>query len=195
VWLHDIQDTERITIEQFCQGQKNKIAYNLFFSKFVPAIVGPELFRHQINKTPSEGDLCTASDEAFTLLLLENSFARWVDIYDKTGGFPTQRRGDTKRTFSSDIEAKYTRGGIKLSSDKAPQKTKGWTKEGIERFNILFTRVKKDRTKQYKFDERFIKQKKLEPPVESKKRKSETIQAAHSLWDDDDCRIGDAEKR
>jgi hypothetical protein len=94
-----------------------------------------------------------------------------------------------------DIEAKYTCGGIKLSSDKATQKTKGWTKEGIERFNILFTRVKKDQTKRFKFDVHFIKQKKLEPPVELKKRKSETIQAAHSLWDDNDCRIGDVEKK
>jgi hypothetical protein len=95
VWLHEIENTAQITTEQFCQGRKNKIAYNLFFSKFVPAIVGPELFRQKINKTPSEGALCTASNEAFTLLLLENSFAHWVDIYDKTGGIPTQRRGDT----------------------------------------------------------------------------------------------------
>ena len=45
VWLHEIKDTEQITAEQFCEGRKNRIAYNLFFSKFLPAIVGLELFR------------------------------------------------------------------------------------------------------------------------------------------------------
>jgi hypothetical protein len=81
------------------------------------------MFRQRLKDTTTI-ELCTASDEAFTLLLLENSYARWENIYDTNGGIPTQRRGDTKRTFDSDIEAKYTRGGIKLSKDKDSQKRK-----------------------------------------------------------------------
>ena len=187
MWLSEIGDKDRITVEEFCEGRKNKIAYNLFYTKFVPAIVGPELFRQRI-KDLSEHDLCTASDEAFTLLLIENSYARWVSIYDKSGGIPSQRRGDTKRSFDSDIEAKYTRGGIKLSCDKTSQKRKGWTPEGITRFNTLFAQVRRDKTRRPKFDARLIKRLRESPDKKcgQKKRKYETILAAHSLWEADE---------
>lgn len=145
------------------------------------------MFRQRLKDTTTI-ELCTASDEAFTLLLLENSYARWENIYDTNGGIPTQRRGDTKRTFDSDIEAKYTRGGIKLSKDKDSQKRKGWTLEGIKRFNLLFAKVKKDRKKRPAFDKKVLKQLR-EGQYQNqgqKKRKHETIRAAHSLWDDDD---------
>ena len=72
-------------------------------------MVGPDLIRQRAKDTKAT-ELCTASDEAFAILLLENSYARWENKYDANGGIPSQRRGDTKRTFDSDIEAKYTRG-------------------------------------------------------------------------------------
>ena len=146
--------------------------------------MGPELYRQRIKDT-TESDLCTASDEAFALLLLENSYARWENIYDNNGGIPPQRRGDIKRTFDSDIEAKYTRGGIRLSSDKESQKRKGWTPEGIKRFNVLFARVKRDRTKRPQFNKKLIKQLRegQQQRVGSNKRKHETVVAAHSLWE------------
>ena len=186
MWLSEIADKDRITVEEFCEGRKNKIAYNLFYTKFVPAIVGPELFRQRI-KDLSEHDLCTASDEAFTLLLIENSYARWVSIYELDGGIPSQRRGATKRTFTSDIEDKYTRGGIKLSSDQVSQKQKWWTQDGIKRFNALFASVKKDRLRRPTFDAKFIKhvRERQTQPIQSKKRKYENVLAAHSLWEED----------
>ena len=105
VWLSELAGKDRFTIEQFCEGRKNKKAYNLVYTKFIPAVAGPELFQQRI-KDATMVDLCTASDEAFTLLLLENSYARWVNIYELDGGIPSRRRGATKRTFTSDIEAK-----------------------------------------------------------------------------------------
>jgi hypothetical protein len=190
VWLSEVEKDNRIRIEDFCGGRKNKVPYTLFYTKFVPAVVGPELFRQRIKDTTTT-DLCTASDEAFALLLLENSYARWENIYDNNGGIPSQRRGDTKRTFESDIEAKYTRGGIKLSSNKESQKRKGWTPEGIKRFNTLFAKVNKDRKKRPTFDKKVIKQLREDQHQHQgkKKRKHETILAAHSLWDDDDLGI------
>jgi len=186
VWLSELAGKDRFTIEQFCEGRKNKKAYNLFYTKFIPAVVGPELFRQRL-KDATTVDLCTASDEAFTLLLLENSYARWVNIYELEGGIPSQRRGDTKRTFTSDIEAKYTRGGIKLSSDQVSQKQKGWTQDGIKRFNALFASVMKDRLRRPTFDAKFIKhvRERQTQPIQSKKRKYENVLAAHSLWDED----------
>jgi hypothetical protein len=142
--VKEVKKDNQIKIEDFCVGRNNEIAYTLFYTKFVPAVVDLELFRQRIKDT-TETNLCTASDEAFELLLLENSYAHWESIDDNNGSIPSQRRGDTKRTFESDIEAKYTRGGIKLSSDKELQKRKGWTSEGIKCFNALFEKVKKDR--------------------------------------------------
>ena len=152
------------------------------------------MFRQRI-KDATVNDLCTASDEAFTLLLLENSYARWVSIYEREGGIPSQRRGDTKRTVMSDVEAKYTRGGIKLSNDRESQKQKGWTPDGIKRFNTLFAAVKKDRLKRHKFDKKFIKhlRESQNKRVGPKKRKYETVLAAHSLWEEDQPNNNDTE--
>jgi hypothetical protein len=148
--------------------------------------VGPELFKQRIKDTAIT-TLCTASDEAFTLLLLENSYARWVDIYETSGGIPSQRRGDLKRQFASNIEAKYTRGGIKLSPDIKSQLRKGWTSDGIKHFNTLFAWVQKEKIRKPKYDQRVIKdlREKQDGRVNEKKRKHETILAAHSLWEQD----------
>ena len=185
VWLSEIPKKDRIPVNTFCEGRKNKLAYNLFYTRFVPAVVGPELFRQRIRDSTAV-DLSTASGEVFTLIWLENSYARWVNIYEKHGGIPSQRRGDTKRTFDSDIEVKYTR-GIKLSHDKESQKRKGWTHDGIKWFKTLFASVKKDKLKRPKFDAKCIKQlrESHEQRNGSKKRRYETIVASHSLWEED----------
>jgi len=187
VWLSEIEKDGRIDVKTFVGGRKNKQEYGLFYTKFVPAVVGPDLFRQRIQDTTTT-ELCTASDEAFTLLLLENSYARWENIYDLNGCIPSQRRGDTTRTFESDIEAEYTRGGIKLSTKKESQKQKGWTSEGILRFNTLFASVKKDRKKNKAFDKKCMKRLREAQAnrKQSTKRKHETIVAAHSLWEKDE---------
>ena len=123
VWLSEITKQDRIPVETFCEGRKNKVAYNIFYKRFVPAVVGPELFRQRVRDSTAVA-LSTTSDEAFTLLLLENSYAHGVSIFDKNGGIPSQRRGDTKRTFDSDIEAKYMRGGSSCHMTKSRKKEK-----------------------------------------------------------------------
>jgi hypothetical protein len=39
------------------------------------------VFDRQVSVATNDKTLCTVSDEAFALLLLENSFDRWQDIY------------------------------------------------------------------------------------------------------------------
>ena len=41
----------------------------------------------------------------------------------------------------------YTQGGITYDKTEKSRKTKGWSDEGIERFNVLFEKVKQDRKK------------------------------------------------
>ena len=74
-----------------------------------------------------------------------------------------------------------------MSSEKESQKQKGWTQEGIERFNTLFAGVKKDRVNRQKFDTRLIGHLRASQDKRkgSKKRKYTTTLAAHSLWEQD----------
>jgi hypothetical protein len=75
------------------------------------------------------------------------------------------------------------------------QKQKGWTQDGIKRFNPLFAWVKKNKLKRPKFDAKFIKhlQESQDQRVGSKKRKYETLLAAHSLWEEDKPEVDDSE--
>jgi hypothetical protein len=171
-------------MKDFTEGRTNKAAYRVFYTQFVPAVVGPDLFQQRIQDDKSK-DPCTASDEAFTLLLLENNYDRWLDIFNKTDGNPAQRRGHRTKFCESDIETKYTSGGIKFSNDKEAPKAKGWSEEGIQRFNLLFKSVKDDRQLRPRFIRRLIKKQAEEPKIKAQKKKSPAIQAANSLWDDE----------
>ena len=74
-----------------------------------------------------------------------------------------------------------------MSGDTESQKQKGWTEEGIKRFNALFAWVRKDRLKRPKFDTKFIRHLRDSQDKRrgSKKRKCETVLSAHSLWEED----------
>lgn len=179
-------------MQEFAEGRINKDVYEVFYTRFVPAVVGPDLFRQRIQDNKAK-DPCTASDEAFALLLLENNYDRWLDIFDKNEGLPSQRRGDRTKQCDSDIEPKYTRGGIKFSIERESPKAKGWSNEGIERFNVLFKRVKKDRRDHTKFVKRLIKKHAKDPKIQAKKIKPVTIQAAHSLWDEEGPKVNESD--
>ena len=184
-----VNDETRPGKESFCKGRKHKKNYNTFFSRFVPAVVGPELFRQRLQDADgvtSADTVCTISDEAFALLLVENSYDRWTDIYTKTGGIPKQRRGDRTRQCDSDIAPQYTHGGIKYELHQKT-KTKGWTTTGIQRYNELFKMVQTDRKRYTGFMLKFIKDQKK--TINNKKETTAlvAVTAVHLLWDDADA--------
>ena len=94
-----------------------------------------------------------------------------------------------KRMAISDKKPKYTRGGI-LYQDKTLADTgKGWTSEGIERFNQLFDAIKRDRKKYPGFMTRFLENERqmFEKKVKEMKRKAiEVPTARHELFSDSD---------
>ena len=57
-----------------------------FFDRFVPLLEKKTNFRRKLRSATKDEDLITISSEAFGLLLLENHWDRWLDIYQKTGG-------------------------------------------------------------------------------------------------------------
>lgn len=189
VWLNDtVSDDSRPGKEAFCKGRKNKKNYTAFFLRFVPAVVGPEIFRQRLQDangdTSSSDTVCTISDEAFALLLVENSYDRWTDIYKKTGGIPKQRRGDRTRQCDSDIAPQYTHGGIRYLLHQST-KSKGWTTTGIERYNALFQMVQKDRQRRPNFIKKFIKEQQVSSSKKKEKKELVAVTAVHLLWDDE----------
>jgi hypothetical protein len=184
VWLSEDNNKDRPGIDEFFIGRKNKKVYTTFFSRFIPAVVGPELFKRRLeDKDTAPESICTISDEAFALLLIENSYDHWTDIYKKAKGIPKQRKGETTRKFDSDVSPKYTNGGIKYNTNTGQPKSKGWTTKGIERYNELFWFVTTDRKKKSKFMLKF-KEHRAAATVKPKRDKRTTMKAVHSLWED-----------
>ena len=100
-----------------------------FFDKIVSIVVGKSNWI-RVRKTERFSNLVTVSDEAFALLILENGYDYWLDKFKKYGtGIPIQ------------YEFKYTK------RQNQGSHTKGWTKQGIDRYNVLCMIVKQDRDK------------------------------------------------
>jgi hypothetical protein len=67
--------------EVWQQGRRNTKMYEIFFDNFLPCVIKKSVFDRQVCVAKNDKTLCTVSDEAFALLLLENSFDCWIDIY------------------------------------------------------------------------------------------------------------------
>ena len=98
-----------------------------------------------------DSDLCTVSDEACTMLILENNYDRWIDVHkNKTEGSTAietavaLRADKRKHKWESDVAPRYTEGGLVYSVDRVMTQ-KGWKDKGIRRFNDLCHQVAKDR--------------------------------------------------
>jgi hypothetical protein len=82
-------------------------------------------------------DYVSISDEAYTLLLCENVYEKWLKIKPPQAG--------EVRTV---VRGKYTDQGNGASNEKY----KGWTVQGIQRYNQLYQNVKQNRTEQWAKD-------------------------------------------
>jgi hypothetical protein len=77
------------------------------------------------------------SDEAYTLLLCENVYEKWIKIK------PTQAG-----TVRNIVRGKYT----DQENGASNEKFKGWTAEGIQRYNQLYQNVKQNRLEKWAKD-------------------------------------------
>jgi hypothetical protein len=138
-----------LTMKEFLEGRKNSDAYSVFMERFLPCVTMKTSWDRRLatadpDCTKNMKSLCTVSDEAFALLLLENSYDRWLDIFTTNKGAVMQQRGVRQRGFQSDTPTLYTSGGIKYDKADVTKAVKGWSDMGIERFNCLFEQVKQD---------------------------------------------------
>ena len=79
-------------------------------------------------------DRVSISDEAYTLLLLENVYEKWLKLKPQQPG--------EKQTI---VKGRYTDPEKGASNEKY----KGWTVDGIERYNELYTSVESNRNKKW----------------------------------------------
>ena len=141
-------------LSDFLRLRSDPDAYSDYFKYFLPAVGRKSFWRHLVSNAKCDSDLATVSNEAFGLLVLENHWERWLDMYQKSRGkvdlFRTKRRTKEKREKAhciSNIPPKYTKGGIVYKNRRKSHEDggKGWSAKGIERFNELFDLVKLDR--------------------------------------------------
>ncbi len=181
-------DASYALCEVIQKGRRNKTMYSIFFERFLPCVVKKSVFDQQVSVARNDNTLCTVSDEAFALLLLENSWKRWVDIYRLQKGEVTPKRGQKRREFESDVPTKYTKGGIIYDKTVKNNDPKGWSAEGIERFNQLYDMVKKDRKENKGFIKSWLTERRaklLNGTQARRKRKRPQPQARIELMDSD----------
>jgi hypothetical protein len=171
------------------QGRRNANMYKVFFDNFLPCVIKKSMFDHQVAVATNDRTLCTVSDEAFALLLLENSFDRWQDdIYRLQKGEVTPKRGQKRREFESDVPTRYTKGGIVYDKMVKNNDPKGWSADGILRYNELYAMVKEDRKTNRSFTTNWLVKKKENQldAVQTRKRKHPQQQARIELLDSED---------
>jgi hypothetical protein len=89
-----------------------------------------------------------------------------------------------QRGFQSDVPTLYTGGGIKYDKTDLTQSVKGWSEEGIARFNALFDQVIADRAESFDFERKWIDAQEG-GGTKAKKRKCQPTQARSELLDSD----------
>ena len=150
-------------LQEYLQGRKLTSVYMIVYDKFIPCIASSKFYKESVRERlldkNNNSELFTQSDEAFTLLVLENYFHRWMDIYKKEDGIPRRRVGSRKKKQpDSEVKPKYTSGGLVYKNSK-DVKGKGWQDDGILRYNDLFGFVEEDRKNNELFMSRYLESK------------------------------------
>jgi hypothetical protein len=100
-----------------------------------------------------------------------------------------QQRGVKVRRFESDVPPLYTRGGIKYHNYQSKVgERKGWSDDGIRRFNELYLMVKQDRMANSNFEAGWLEARKATQAEEGAgvvKRKRTRVSATSELFAED----------
>ena len=89
--------------------QEENTDYEDFIEYFLSVVVGRRQY-DKVKHTDFVSQYASKSDEALALLLLENSFDRWNDMYKNT------------TTKKSEVPPKFTNGGVSKGSEGQSKK-------------------------------------------------------------------------
>jgi hypothetical protein len=159
--------------------RRNNRAYTDFYKYFLPCMVGQRKFKQSILTLKEGHSIATVSDEAMTLLGLENA----VDIYmfEKSGGqLRVIPRNETcPASWKTDVHTKYTA----TDNEKDPKK---WSIKGIERFNEIRKMVTKDRQKHGDFEVHWLRTSRLNMVDKKTNKPVEGYESDNMVDADDD---------
>jgi hypothetical protein len=130
-------------LDKLMAMRANTESYILFFETVVSCIIGKGTWKANAG-TKKLSEFITASDEAFGLLLLENSWDVWVTMSEnKRQGRPMGKaKGGDNGGRAGELMTRYTMNGAHV------KKHQGWSQEGLDRFVDLAELVKEDRAKE-----------------------------------------------
>lgn len=164
------------------QVQQMRSPGNVMYYDFISYFIAPVIGKMEYKKKSCShllSNYTTVSDEAFAILCYENNIDTWMDM------------GLTNNTKTSNVPRKYTNGGKSQRKIATSQHNKGWSDEGLRRFNKLFDLVEKNRETPFakEFEENFCIWE--EKKAEKKRKKAEkllleVVEMRHELWSDDE---------
>jgi len=168
-----------LALRKLSNGQGNE-GYIFFCMKFLKCVVGVQNFKRGIKNKLKMSTIASPSDEALTLLLLENSEYRWTT--------ELERKMKGEEVNEDTLHAtKYTSAGQNKKQLKGfTRKYGGWLEEGIERFNELVEMVKADREENGKWFDDIVAQRRSDEDDNDDIQmvKGSSIKAANDLFDD-----------
>ena len=149
-------------LEEIMQLRKNvNGSYSKFCDVVLSQVTGRQDWKVNCGKMPLR-EYASASDEAFGLLLLENSWLLWREMAVKDD--------DDEKMLQ---KSKYTMNGA------GTKKNGGWKAEGINRFNELAQMVKADREKDSaEFETMYMESKFKSKKMEANMRWKQTTKQA-----------------
>ena len=120
--------------------RKNGKAFRQFCDKILPCIVGRARW-DKVVACKFVSKMSTGTDEAWGLILLENSWELWEQMANAPGGKVMAK--DRKATIWTNLEGR-------------PKKNEGWGDKGIPRFNELMSGVLADRAANKHVEEEYL---------------------------------------
>ena len=132
------------TLKDMMELRNNKEAYIFYVEKYLVAVVGSKKDNEFNTKLVS--DVATVTDEAYGLFLLANSWNRWEDMRQlKNWG----RKGENCSSIKPAYTQSASRGGTRTFG--------GWTKLGVEFFNVMVKKIKADHRNNSDWDEEYLR--------------------------------------
>lgn len=157
--------------------RKDKVGYAYFYDNILSFVVGRKVWRKAV-KVDLVTKVASVGDEAMALLFVENSWEVWRERFRMKYGLskddeavltvPLSQNStnDSFQTPPKDARFKKVRDERRAtpkytkSGGGKQGRHKGWTDEGLARFNVLYREVRKDRAAHAEFDEEYSSKKK-----------------------------------
>jgi hypothetical protein len=127
----------RYTLNDFLEMRRNNAAYTVFYSTFVPVVVGRLLLKKLVADKDTVEEVATIS----------NNGDRWDDIFTRCKGDvrPYAKGQDIPEEHKTTVPTKYTVSSNPDANSDKEGTNKAWSSEGILRFNQLRKGIIQDR--------------------------------------------------